>query len=355
MQKRFLTLTIALVLIGAACNRTPTATPLSSNKTTTEPEQSPTQTVEFSKFNSTYQFSGKIPTSWQVEYLEAIDSINIYDPSLPGTNLEQSIIFIRNFKANSFLTLNTVDILNRTEDTVGSHPAVRYEIKKKTGVPNFVSQPPWRNQQHKLIDIRYSSNNPSLFFVIAHKPVLSDQQFSEFIQSLKFYNDSTSWQEPLQKASERVTKKPFGIYVSPTNSPVKPERFTGFHNATDYEILPGEENVAVPVTAVCGGPLRSKLSVGGYGGLATQSCVLDDKSVSVFYGHMKLGSINTKEGEYLAPGDFLGHLGQGFSSETDGERKHLHLGIYQGAGNDIRGYVQSQSDLTNWINFVQLK
>jgi hypothetical protein len=34
---------------------------------------------------------------------------------------------------------------------------------------------------------------------------------------------------PLDRASGRVTKKPFGIFVTPQNSPVQPERFRGFH------------------------------------------------------------------------------------------------------------------------------
>ena len=136
---------------------------------------------------------------------------------------------------------------------------------------------------------------------------------------------------------------------------MNPERFTGFHNATDYEIFAGEENINIPVNAVCGGTLRSKQTVGGYGGLATQSCTINGKSITVLYGHLRLSSIKSKVGDYLTPGEFLAYLGNGFSTETDGARKHLHLGIYQGNNNDIRGYVQSESELNNWIDFTQLK
>ncbi|KKQ38871.1 MAG: Exopolysaccharide biosynthesis protein, sugar transferase domain protein [Candidatus Moranbacteria bacterium GW2011_GWC2_37_73] len=41
--------------------------------------------------------------------------------------------------------------------------------------------------------------------------------------------------DPLDNALSRITKKPFGIYVNPKNSPVNPERFTGYHSAVDLE------------------------------------------------------------------------------------------------------------------------
>ncbi|MGE5392302.1 MAG: hypothetical protein ACM3NH_00970 [Candidatus Saccharibacteria bacterium] len=39
---------------------------------------------------------------------------------------------------------------------------------------------------------------------------------------------------PLADWQERVTKKPFGIFVSPGHSPVDPERFRGYHTGTDF-------------------------------------------------------------------------------------------------------------------------
>jgi hypothetical protein len=59
---------------------------------------------------------------------------------------------------------------------------------------------------------------------------------------------------PISSAAKRITKKPFGLKVSPTDSPVKPERFSGYHTGTDFEILPGEENKDVPIYAICNGP-----------------------------------------------------------------------------------------------------
>lgn len=39
----------------------------------------------------------------------------------------------------------------------------------------------------------------------------------------------------------------------------------------------------------------------------------------------------------------MANLGNGYSSDTDGERKHLHLGIHLGEVVDIRGYVQKKN------------
>lgn len=181
-------LILTLIFVAAACNKAEpvTVNPAPSPQTSQENHEQQ-QTVNFAGINSTYKFSGMVYTKWNVEYVASSDSINIYDPSVEaGSNLEKSQIFIRNFRANSFLTLTTVDILSRQETTVKNRPAVRYEIKKKAGVANFPNQPTWRSGQHKLIDIRHSQSNPSTFYVIAYNPLLSQDVFGEFITSLDF-------------------------------------------------------------------------------------------------------------------------------------------------------------------------
>jgi hypothetical protein len=50
----------------------------------------------------------------------------------------------------------------------------------------------------------------------------------------------------------------------------------------------------------------------------------------------------------------LGILGQGFSQETDEERKHLHLAIHQGSSIELRGYVQNPNLLENWIDPLEI-
>ncbi len=159
---------------------------------------------------------------------------------------------------------------------------------------------------------------------------------------------------PISRASERVTKKPFGIYITKQNSPVQPEKFTGYHSGTDFETFPEEKDTDVAVNAICTGKLSSKRTATGYGGVATQSCAINGQSVTVIYGHVRLSSITAKVGDELKAGQQFAVLGTGFSSETDGERKHLHLGIVKGQSSDIRGYVQQSSGLDSFLDITKL-
>lgn len=170
-------------------------------------------------------------------------------------------------------------------------------------------------------------------------------------------NQSTAtisgFQSPLDRSKERITKKPFGIYIAPATSPVQPEKFQGYHTGTDWEIFPEEQSSAVPVKAICSGKLILKKSASGYGGVAVESCKLDNKPITVIYGHLKLGSINAKINANLNIGDEIGILGAAYSAETDGERKHLHLGMHRGSAINILGYVSSESQLSDWIDACQ--
>lgn len=187
-----------MALMGAGCSEAPRRSD-SSNQITSEavttiqptpttPTVTPSaQEINFAAIDATYQFTGTVPANFAAEHIASLDAINIYDPSAKGANnLEKSQIFLRNFSANSFLTLNTVDILSREQTTIHNRPAVRYEIQKKSTIPNFSSQPLWRSGRHKLIDIRHTDSNPSVFYVIAANPSLSEPVFQSFIDSLKF-------------------------------------------------------------------------------------------------------------------------------------------------------------------------
>jgi len=46
----------------------------------------------------------------------------------------------------------------------------------------------------------------------------------------------------------------------------------------------------------------------------------------------------------------MGILGDDHSEETDGARKHLHFSIYVGEKMDYHGYIQTQEELSNWLN-----
>jgi len=156
--------------------------------------------------------------------------------------------------------------------------------------------------------------------------------------------------EPVSSALSRITKKPFGIYVTPKNSPVQPERFTGYHTGVDFETTPEEQKSDVSVSAVCDGKLLLKKWASGYGGVAVQACVINNQDVTIVYGHVRLSSISVSVGDTLSKGKVFATLGTGYSTETDGERKHLHLAIHKGTSIVLLGYVQKESDLSVFLD-----
>jgi len=161
---------------------------------------------------------------------------------------------------------------------------------------------------------------------------------------------SPALQSPIGRALERITKKSFGIKISPESSPVSPERFSGYHTGVDFETFPEEQNIDVPIFAVCGGKLLLKKYATGYGGGAVESCKIEGRDVTIIYGHLKLASIAANIGDGILAGQQIAVLGKGYSSETDGERKHLHLGIHKGISVILLGYVQNKSQLDDWLD-----
>jgi hypothetical protein len=156
---------------------------------------------------------------------------------------------------------------------------------------------------------------------------------------------------PTTNAAARVTKKPFGIHITPATSPVQPERFSGYHTGTDFEMLTDADLTNdVAINAVCSGTLLVKEYASGYGGVAVQSCMLQGKPITVVYGHLRLASIKPAVNEKISAGQFLGNLGTGYSKETDGERRHLHLGFHLGSSVNIKGYVATQAELKDWVD-----
>jgi hypothetical protein len=156
--------------------------------------------------------------------------------------------------------------------------------------------------------------------------------------------------EPIANAKNRILKKPFGIYITPATSPVQPEHFTGYHTGTDFEVTNQEITQDIPVLAVCDGKILVKKWVSGYGGVVVQTCNFQDQAVTILYGHLNI-SENTSPavGSNVMVGERLAMLGAQYGHDTDGERKHLHLGIHKGTAVDYRGYVVSKSDLSEWI------
>lgn len=155
---------------------------------------------------------------------------------------------------------------------------------------------------------------------------------------------------PMDRAIERVTKKKFGQFVDQTNSPVQPERFTGYHTGSDWELFADEISQPVTFRSICSGRLLLKEMVDGYGGVVVTSCVVDNQDVTVVYGHLKLDSVSFDVWDQIPAGEIIGRLGDEYSAETDGERKHLHLGIHKGEEINLKGYVDNENLLSDWID-----
>lgn len=164
----------------------------------------------------------------------------------------------------------------------------------------------------------------------------------------------TPFGAPIDRADERVTKKPFAIEIVAGHSPVENDRFSGYHVGVDFETFPEEQDADIPVYAMCDGPVILKTWARGYGGVLVQRCVLDGADVHVLYGHIALASASSNEGDTLARGDRVAVLGEGGSEETDGVRKHLHLGVHAGSELDIRGYVQDAGEISGWLDAREL-
>lgn len=141
---------------------------------------------------------------------------------------------------------------------------------------------------------------------------------------------------PVEGYAERRTVKVFGQYVS--------DRFTGYHVGDDIEF--GDVLEEVPVTAVMDGTVVQIGYVSGYGGMA----VIDHGEVNAIYGHIDLSSSSLKAGDAVTMGQFIANLGEGGTTETDGERKHLHFGVYDGAPTRMNGYEANASSIDYWIN-----
>jgi murein DD-endopeptidase MepM/ murein hydrolase activator NlpD len=164
--------------------------------------------------------------------------------------------------------------------------------------------------------------------------------------------NSTPFNVPLDNSLSRITKKPFGIYVTPKNSPISPERFSGFHTGADFETTSAQANTPVEVRAIADGKITNKLIVSGYGGVILEKAIIDNQPVTILYGHVDIRAQNSrvKIGETIKKGESIALLSPGYSSQSGFERKHLHLAIIKGDKIDYRGYVQTQNELFPWID-----
>lgn len=146
---------------------------------------------------------------------------------------------------------------------------------------------------------------------------------------------------PIQGFAERQTIKLFDQWVS--------DRFTGYHLGEDIEYT--DTDADVPVYSIATGTVRYiGAHVNGYGGVLEISYTVDDEKITALYGHLNLVKTALRAGQTVGLGQTLAYLGKGFSTQTDGERKHLHFGLYTGSAFRINGYTKTKADMAGWLN-----
>ena len=118
--------------------------------------------------------------------------------------------------------------------------------------------------------------------------------------------DPNALTPPIADFKARITKKFFGTYVTPQNSPVQPERFTGYHTGVDVEY--GDVTGIVPVYAIADGTVTYANWVSGYGGVIVIEVTIDGAPHLVLYGHVDPTDLPAV-GTTVQAGQVLDHLG----------------------------------------------
>jgi len=167
------------------------------------------------------------------------------------------------------------------------------------------------------------------------------EERKEPLEQPVFYQESKVF-VPIKNFYTNQTEKPFGVFVS--------DRFRGFHTGADIEVKREDLTRNVPVYAIAEGLVVEARFASGYGGVVAIAHQIGQDKLFGVYGHLRLSSLNVRDGQKVKAGQLIGYLGRGFSPETDGVRKHLHFGLYKGKKVNILGYVENKEDLKNWIN-----
>lgn len=186
----------------------------------------------------------------------------------------------------------------------------------------------------------------SLFLVFSAcsaQPVLEDQPLEEPVQE-----EAARLVYPIDNFESGITLKSFGTTITPATSPVQPERFSGYHTGVDVEA--GEIQGDVFVYSIAEGTVVAARTMDGYGGVMLVQYTFEDAPILALYGHLDPSSFTATVGETVTVGEALGILGEGYTDETDGERKHLHFALMPGETLNYLGYVQSEAALSGWLD-----
>lgn len=166
-----------------------------------------------------------------------------------------------------------------------------------------------------------------------------------------------TWYFPMDNYYGRQTVKGFGQYIDDNFYKAKEalfpyNRFYGYHAAVDLETTAAEKKPDTPVYAAYSGTITYIGTLSGYGGVILEK--LDSENATALYGHVGIASTPYKVGDHITSDSkpvFLVNLGNEFSQETSGERKHLHFAIHKGIDLYFHGHEPSLAVLNaQWFN-----
>lgn len=165
---------------------------------------------------------------------------------------------------------------------------------------------------------------------------------------------------PIDGYWERQTVKGFGTNVTaefhaqrralfPNNG--LPNQFTGIHAGVDIEYnQPSDVGIPIPIRAAADGEVVTVTMAAGYGGVIVVRHQAPE-SVTTLYGHLRLADRRVNPGDRVAAGQTLAFLGESFTVDTSGARKHLHFSVHKGPAAELAGHVSSAAALeAGWYN-----
>lgn len=195
---------IAVVIIGmivwlswpakkttAPTTNTVANTSIANTNATVNTNTSTAQTQTFSTADlpdrdPAFEFTMNIPKTWRVEYIATTKAINIYDPSLTGTAVDKSQLFIQYYVGKDFKDSSRA--IDPVEDTtIANGNAVHQQNLSASGAASAM-YPAWLVQAHQLTDIRTGTKNPYTFYSVHAAPTISNDMRSTVLNSLSFDN-----------------------------------------------------------------------------------------------------------------------------------------------------------------------
>ena len=153
---------------------------------------------------------------------------------------------------------------------------------------------------------------------------------------------------PMDSYRDMRIERAFGEYFSVNAIPES--HFSGYHVGDDIEVAPEHLDDAIKIRAIADGVVKVKQIVGGYGGFVRIEHTVDGRTIQAIYGHVDINTMTEKVGDSIAKGKEFIELGDNMSAETNGFRKHLHFGLYEGSAARVNGYAASAGELTSWLN-----